>query len=264
MGDVEGDDSAAPERSSSPSLRRRLPVLVVAASLSLLVLAISAAAVVVERRRNVTLTVPHRFINLDHGDYYRFEQRRSTINVRAAPGNHFGNLRVLFWERNATQSVDQQTCVTLPTPDGRAQPGLALRIDPGEGTTPKRSLIVTQNIWDGAIWKFWLLDVNGSGKSPAGDPIVSLDMYSSLFDRHFKLLPGPWRVCARAVGTDFSLKVWKLDTPEPSWKSPRVAHETLPSRWNVPGLPGAYVGHIKPGRHMTFNDLETQKLGSRP
>jgi hypothetical protein len=238
-------------------------MLVVAAFIVLLVLGISATAVVLERRRNAVLTVPHRIITLNHGDYYRFERRRSTIKVLAAPENHFGNLRVLFWDRDATRSVDQQACVTVPTPDGRSQPGLALRIDPGDGTSPKRSLIVTQNIWDGALWKFWLLDVDGSGKNPAGSPIASLDMYSSLFDQHFKLLPGPWRICARAVGTDFSLKVWKLGTPEPAWGSSRVAHATLPSRWDVPGLPGAYIGHIKPEEQMTFTDLTTQELGGR-
>ena len=217
----------------------------------------------VHRRRNATLTVPHRIITSDHGDHYRFRQRRSTIDVLAAPGNHSYNLRVLFWGRDAKRSIDQESCVTWTTPDGRAQPGMALRIDPGPGDVSPRALIVTQNLWGGARWNFWLLEATGSGNDPAGDPIALIDMYSSVFGGKGAYLSGPWRVCARVIGTKFSLKVWALGTPEPPWSSPRVRHETLPADWDVAGYPGAYIGHIRPGKSFTFTDLESRRPGAK-
>ena len=144
---------AAPVR---PTWRRPI-VLVGAALLVLLLLTASAGAVVVERRRNATLTVPHGTITQDYGDFYLFRQRRSTINVLAAPMNRFGNLRVVFWGRDAVRSTDQQSCVTWATPDGRAQPGVALRITPAIGDASPHALIITQNLWSGLIWQFWLL-----------------------------------------------------------------------------------------------------------
>ena len=72
---------------------------------------------------------------------------------------------------------------------------------------------------------------------------------------------GPWHVCARAIGSDYRIKVWVGADPEPSWSATHgVWRVKLPASWVYSGLSGAYVGHILPGKTMGFANLHTTNL----
>lgn len=172
-----------------------------------------------------------------------------------------GNVRIAFWYKGERASVDQRSCVVWQDPTGKSQPGMALRIDPGSSDHPTRALIVTQNLWAGAIWQFYVLGMK-SDEPAAQNAFGSIDVLKRMTGPDGKLSTGPWHVCAQVIGREFSIKTWLMGDPEPAWTSKSgVWHLTVPADWVYSGHAGAYVGHIKPGAFRQFANLTTTDLG---
>lgn len=49
-----------------------------------------------------------------------------------------------------------------PTPDGRAQPGLALRVAPPAPGRPVRAIVVDQNVYGHAYWPIQVITFDGT------------------------------------------------------------------------------------------------------
>lgn len=228
----------------------------IGASTVIVLLAGAALAVRTERARNATVTVPHEIVTPSWGSYYTFRRKRSTITVTSSKV-HTINLRTVFWPASARRSIDQESCIVWKTPDGRAQPGMALRIVPGNADNGK-AILLTQNVFAQIYFEFYVLGVDNGEFAPK---LGQFDMRDVVWTGT-KMRPGPWHVCARVIGRAFSVKTWLPGQPEPSWDTtgPEVRRLTLPAKWVYPGLPGAYIGHIKPSQSFVFSDQRTRSL----
>lgn len=247
---------AADEPSDDPSPRRNRRTFVIGGLVVLVLLAGTAFAVHTERARNATVTVPHEIITPSLGSFYTFRRKRSTITV-TAPHERAINLRTVFWPTSAERSTDQESCIDWKTPDGRAQPGMAMRIVPG-GANDGKAILLTQNMFAKIYFEFYLLGVDNGDFAPK---LGQFDMRDVVWDGK-KMRPGPWHVCARVIGRKFSIKLWLPGQPEPSWDStgPQVRHLMLPAKWVYPGLPGAYIGHIERDQSIVFTNQRTRSL----
>lgn len=258
-------DAATAESVATASVsqrRRRLSWKAMTLVGILVLLAVtSVAAVVIERRRNVVTSVPHHIITPDGPSFYTFRKKRSTITVTAQPAKAI-NIRTVFWPSSAKPSVNQESCITWTTPDGRAQPGMAMRFVPGSGNTGK-TLLLTQDVYGHIYSMFFVLGFDNGVWDPPLDkkPLGQFDMVKAV-SAGKTLRPGPWYVCTRVVGRTFSLKIWFPGQAEPSWQStgPQVRHTILPAKWVYAGLPASYIGHIRAGERFVFKDQHTRSL----
>lgn len=191
----------------------------------------------------------------DGSDTYRYEPRGTAMAVVAPRSNRGVNLREVWWAGRFRPVLDQQTCATWSRFGGPiAQAGLALRVTGRTGDL--RLLTVTNNIWSGARagWNVHLWRTGTDQHRIIGQVRLA---------RVFGALPVdepalPWRVCARAVGRALELKAWPLSDPrgEPSWGDPAYGITLqLPPDWVHPGTAGWYVGHLRPGERMGYEDL---------
>lgn len=211
-----------------------------------------------------TTTAITATITPDGDDRYVFEHRTDGFSVRAPESNTGGNLRVAVIDAAAPVLVDQQSCIDWHGPGGSMiQEGVVLRAKVEQGRT--RAVMVTNSIFFAARQGFNVhmvdtngLNVQGTGPGPEVHPkIAGFDLSAGVGDLLLaKALP--WRVCARVIGRELTVKVWAVPSfsQEPSWSDPVFAKSvTLPEQSVYAGQPGAYVGHIKPGEHTDFRHL---------
>ncbi len=191
----------------------------------------------------------------DGDDSYVVTRNGSSVRVAPAATNTAGNLRVALTDPNDRPHRDQQVCATWPGPlQGKIQPGLALRVRPGDDG-PARAITVTNNIWSGIRWQ-WNVHVweDGAGRN----------LKRTFLDRSFEgvgVRSMPWNICARVVGSEVSFVVWPDALARPGWSDPeRSVHVTLPPGWEEPGLPGWYVGHVPPGGSTSYDHLAAWTL----
>ncbi len=202
---------------------------------------------------------------------YDYSGDRTTVTAVTPGAFPDGNVREIFWHTEDPFYANQQTCLTWETlatsqPGGLLQPGIATRIAPTPDGTGVRAITVTQNIWYAGVW---IVNVHTWDSTRPGNPyskIVSFDL-SALVGRiwyddqgvlHWDLKEGPWRVCTRTWGDQFSFKIWTLDEPEPAWDdTDHVFSTTLPEGWTYPGYAGGYIGHLREGQTATFGDFTT-------
>ena len=190
------------------------------------------------------------------------------VTVRARAPRHARpegwNRREILVLPGARPSRDQTVCATWTDQSRNLdQQGLAVRFRAGPGDR-RRAVTLTKNTFGNFVWVFNLLtwDTHRSG-TPWREfgqfdlsPVVSSDL---------RLLPFPWRVCLRADGRRVDFKIWLPDRePEPPWTDPvHTRSATVPRPFDRPGLPGWYVGHLRPGDHVTYDDLRahTRRAG---
>ena len=202
--------------------------------------------------------VPHKVLSSDGADLYRVTSRGKRITASAPASNHSYNLRVAFWPVGSARSVDQQSCVVWTTPDGRAQPGMSLRIIPRKGALPEKALVLTQNLWGAAYYEFFLLGIDGGDVTT--HVLGHFNVLEALIGTDGKLSTKPWHVCVRVVGRKFTGKAWQVGTPEPSWTSSSAFSATIPEDWVYAGYAGSYIGHLRPGKSFAFVDLTTTNI----
>jgi hypothetical protein len=232
-------------------VRSRLAVIVAAL---LLPLAVPAAAVGPSYVQEVLTPGPERYV-VRTGS-------AGELTVRARPPR-FGvplewNRREILVRPGARPSRDQSACATWTDQSRNLdQQGLAVRFRAGPGDR-RRAITLTKNTFANYVWIFNLLTWDTRRPGEAWRSLGQFDL-SPVVSSNLKLLPFPWRVCLRAQGQRVDFKVWlPRREPEPAWDDPVHAHSaTLPRRFGKPGVPGWYVGHLKPGDHVTYADLSS-------
>lgn len=192
------------------------------------------------------------------------------LTAQAPPATTDGNLREVFWADNAPWSFDQETCATwndTATSGGSVadnrQMGLALRISPAtsDGRRGLRAITLTQNVYAGATWVFWV-DVWKvvDPTEPKFHGVKQFDLRPVVGFAQ-ATPPPPWHVCARVRGRTFTFKIWTGTNPEPTWHDTTHVFTThLPAGWNYPGYAGGYIGHLRPGASASFSGLSTRSL----
>ncbi len=199
-------------------------------------------------------SVNGRLLTSDGGDYFIAERSDASLSVRAAPTNSSGNTREVWWPVEEAATVDQQVCVTWASETGGlSQEGIVLRARPTpDGTF--RAVTVTKNVWFGGVW---YLNVHAwdTGQQPPFQLIRTIDM-SGVLRPGGVVAPLPWRVCARARGSELDVKAWLPTEAEPSWgDSTHGGSATLPGDQVASGMAGWYTGHIPPGGSELFTDF---------
>ena len=171
------------------------------------------------------------------------------------------NRREILVQPGARPSRDQSVCATW-TDQSRDldQEGLAVRFRVGPGDR-RRAVTLTKNTYGNYVWVFNLVTWD---TRRSGEPWRSFGQFdlSPVVSSNLRLLPFPWRVCLRAQGSRVDFKIWlPRREPEPSWTDPvHTRSATVPHRFEGPGVPGWYVGHLRPGDHVTYADLQAGTL----
>ncbi len=234
-------------------------------------------------------------LNSQSGESYGYRQQGREIVVEA-PGSNAPvdpNLQIgvgegvigeVFWEQGQKMLADQQVCVQLDSvpdtstpeavetlleePAKRHLPGVALRVRPPLDGETGYALTVTQRSRHGAVWGFEVnaLRIDGTGELAVADRSFA---GSAEFDHVVgsidgigtgtvttDMAPPPWHLCARAVGTTITIKVW-VDDDEPSWEDPDATRAIeVGSTWVFEGFAGGYELGLSPGQASIFGDLE--------
>lgn len=234
-------------------------------------------------------------LNSQSGDSYGYRQQGREIVVEA-PGSNAPvdpNLQIgvgegvigeAFWEQGQEMRADQQVCVRLDSvpdtstpeavealleePAKRHLPGVALRVRPSIDGSTGHALTVTQRSRNGAVWGFDVnaLRIDGTGELAVADRSLA---GSAEFDHVVgridglstgavttDMAPPPWHLCARAVGTTITIKVW-VDGDEPAWEDPDATRAIeVGSAWVYEGFAGGYELGLSPGQTSIFGDLE--------
>ena len=186
------------------------------------------------------------------------------VTVRATPPQEGRpqnwNRREILVRPGTRPSRDQGVCATWTDQSRDAdQEGLAVRFRAGPGDR-RRAVTLTKNTFANYVWVFNLLTWD---TRRTGDPWRSLGQFdlSAVVSSDLQLLPFPWRVCLRAEGRRIDFKIWLPDRePEPPWTDPvHTRSATVPRRFDRPGVPGWYVGHLQPGDHVTYADLSAHR-----
>ena len=211
------------------------------------------------------------------GEVYTHVADASTATISSAPTNTDGNVREVFWRDTTPWYRNQQICTTWDDvvdvstvdklqalqPDDLYQPGLALRIAKTEDGSNYRAITITQNIWYGGLWLFWVdtWDTTPS-TDPSHDPFDGIAVFDlsasvgSFTASSTTMAPPPWHICGRIVEDQLSFMVWTGDDPQPSWDDPVRVHTTqLPAGWTYPGFAGGYVGHLHAGQSTTYSGM---------
>jgi hypothetical protein len=182
------------------------------------------------------------------------------VTVRARPpvaGQPLDwNRREILVRSGVPPSVDQTVCATWTDQSRHLdQEGLAVRFRAGPGDR-RRSITLTKNTYANYVWVFNLLTWDTRRTGEPWRALAQFDM-SAVVSSHLKLLPFPWRVCLRAERHRVDFKVWLPGRgPEPPWTDrAHTRSTTVGHRFERPGVPGWYVGHLEPGDHVTYADL---------
>lgn len=202
-------------------------------------------------------------VTSDARDTYALTVDGRTVTATAAADNVGSNTRVMFRPVAALPTVNQQACATWEPGTDAIQPGVGLRVVHEDGSF--RALMISQNIFWYSVYVFNVHLVDTSHERPILQ-LGHFDLSDGLAPdgTHDSLLPGPWRMCARAVGSELAVKVWSLEHPEPEWDDERHAGTLeLPKGWDYAGHSGWYVGHLPPGGTLSLSDLTTTGLALR-
>lgn len=206
------------------------------------------------------------------GHHFDYSETARRITARGPAGSDDGNIREVFWQSGSVRRSDQQVCTIWDdtaqspgSPHGNRQMGLAVRIAPatsdGRGL---KAITLTQNVYGGATWMFWVDVWNVSDPArPDFDGVKQFDLHS-IVGSGDHAVPPPWHVCARVQGLTFRFKIWSATEVEPTWHdATRVFTATLPNGWSYPGHAGGYVGHLHSSQSASFSDLATRPLPVR-
>lgn len=198
--------------------------------------------------------IAHALLTPDGDDSYAYRRSGPDLRVTPLPTNTSSNLRNLFWPASAPSTTDGGSCSTWTSQsDGTyIQQGTALRVRTDADGDVARAITVTKNIAYGVIWVFNVA-LWDTSKSTPRTGIAQVNLKAVAAGK-----PYPWHLCARAIGTTVTLKVWVGDEPEPEWGD--LSHggsTTVPQEWVYPGMAGWYIGHLPPGGFAAFSDLET-------
>lgn len=207
------------------------------------------------------------------GHHFDYSGTARRITARGPVGSDDGNLREVFWSPKTAPHRDQEACTVWDdtadspgSPDGNRQMGLALRIAAATGDGHGiKAITLTQNIYGGATWKFWV-DVWRvvDPAQPEFDGVKQFDLLP-IVGNGDHAVPPPWHVCARVQGLTFRFKIWSADEVEPTWQdATRVFTTRLPAGWDYPGHAGGYVGHLRATQPASFSNLVTRPLPSLP
>jgi hypothetical protein len=173
------------------------------------------------------------------------------------------NRREILVRPGVLLSRDQSVCATWTDQSRHLdQEGLAVRFRAGPGDR-RRAVTLTKNTYANYVWVFNLLTWDTRRTGEPWRTLAQFDM-SAVVSSHLKLLPFPWRVCLRAEGRRVDFKVWLPGRErEPSWTDPvHTRSTTVPHRFERPGVPGWYVGHLEPGDHVTYADVTETDAGT--
>lgn len=196
------------------------------------------------------------------------------VKFTAPSTNTGGNTREFVWPASTPDVMDSQTCAVWPSQsEGFVQQGAALRIantynSEGQVASTK-GITVTKNIWFAASWVFnvhvWDTSVPAHPYTMIGQFDMSEVLGKMYHDEDGSLLsnlkPFPWRLCAQAIGDQFTFKVWTNPWRTPDWDDAKHARSvTIPDEWIMPGKTGWYIGHIRPGQTAEYQNLHTHAL----
>ena len=178
--------------------------------------------------------------------------------VLAPGGNTDTNLRIVFWRSGSPPAVDAEACDTWSSSSyPLSQEGVALRVSTQGGVT--RAVTVTKNVFGRTIFTFNVHTWDSATGLPA-TPVGDVNLGATLSPDGV-LVPGPWRMCARAVGLRVDVKVWPAIQAEPPWGDPGYTGSVaLPAGWDMPGHTGWYVGHLQPGGSMYYGELRSDAV----
>lgn len=216
------------------------------------------------------------------GEVYSHVSDATTATISAAPTNTDANIREVFWRDTTPWTTNQQVCTTWDdvtdasteakvnalTLTDVSQPGLAFRIAKTADGSAYRAITITQNVWAGGLWLFW---VDTWDTTPSTDPkhdpftgVALFDLSSSvgtISSTATTMAPPPWHICARLTGSQLSFMVWTGTNPQPSWDDPVLVHTAqLPAGWDYWGYAGGYVGHLHGGKSMTYSGMSVGAL----
>lgn len=237
-------------RSSTPSLaarRRRIAAMAVA-----VVLALAGCQIA-----PLDPSLDAGILTFDGSDSYGITLSGGTITAAAPSTNSGGNLRVAFWRKADSATTNHQACADFDEP-GHAldnQPGIALRITKAGNRT--RAITVTKNIW-GNVHGTFNMHVMDTEADPAFVSFGQFSRWDAFTAPGGGWAPYPWRMCAKVVGNTVAFLAWPLTHATPAWGDPDYGGSaTLPAGWGAAGRPGFYVGHLKPGRSLSYSNLFT-------
>ena len=161
------------------------------------------------------------------------------------------NTRSLLFRPDTEPSSDQQVCLTATHDGDLTQEGVALRISRDDGRI--RAITVTRNVFAGGTswYNLHVWDTALGGAVPA-TLLSSTDMTAALPTD----AATPRRMCARVEGARLTFKVWTAALPEPEWTDPVLtATVELPPETVREGIPGLYIGHLRPGWSATLDGV---------
>jgi hypothetical protein len=221
----------------------------------LLVVGLSAACVPSANPVNpVDVPFAAAAVTRDGDEVYTLSNAEGTVTVTGPATQGGGNTRVVFWHTKVAPSLDHQSCATWTSQsNGRNQQGAALRIQVTE--TGTRAITITKNVFASVNWTF-NVHLWDTVATPGVRPTLLQVELADTFVRDGALVPLPWRMCARVIGSRVEFVVWPLPGNQPAWNDP--AHGggvELPADWQNVGYPGWYAGHLGQGEHLTFEEL---------
>jgi hypothetical protein len=187
----------------------------------------------------------------------------STMVVTGAHDNPHGTNRMGFWRKSDPTLANVESCATWTAEgDPFHQEGATLRLRTfGDGV---RAITVTKNVYGSEFWKFnvHVWDTNNA-EAPftmIGNPFdLSATLGGGTSGQ--PLVPFPWRLCARAQGSQVDFVVWPASQPRPDYGTPdRGGSVTVPDGWLEPGFNGWYAGHLQPASTISFSDATLTPL----
>jgi hypothetical protein len=200
----------------------------------------------------------------DGTDGYVLSDGPDRVVAASAPANTGENLRLLFWPGDGRIATDETSCATWSTASSDVvQQGAALRIVPS-AAGPAAALTVTKNVY---VHNFWIFNVHVWNANGLGREIGSFDL-GAVFrysDELYVARPLPWRMCARTRAGRLEFKVWLLTEDEPAWGDPTHGGSVvIPADAPASGVPGWFIGHLRPGMSATFTDLHEHRRAAPP
>lgn len=195
------------------------------------------------------------YLTQNRGDSYDLKAGPAAVRFTAPNDNWGVNTRAIVWPAETPAAENAQSCATWTDAEGaRAQQGIALRIEQTPGRF--RAITVTKNVWFGVAWQF---NVNtwDSDRRPLMQVHGAIQL-TLPFDVNGVPAPLPWRVCARVVGDQVTVKGWTGDETQPTWQDRTHSGSVrLPEGWTYEGHAGWYAGHLPPGGTIGMSRLRT-------
>jgi hypothetical protein len=200
-------------------------------------------------------------ITPERTDVFGLSASSGAVTASAPGSNAGGNTRVVFSRRSDATATDEQSCATWSSDSGRRnQEGAALRVHAANGGI--KAITVTKNVWLAASWIF-NVHVWDTSAPPVGTQIGQFDL-GSVFNPHSQLVPLPWTLCARVVGSVVSFIVWPTNQPQPAWNDPTHGGSvTLPPGYSDAGAACWYIGHLAPGDTAVFTSLSSGPISPK-